>query len=822
MSDSLSDAKLIDKILAARIEDLNLSVRSYNSLKRAGIDSLSQVIDLGEDGVSRIRHLGQQQLDEIFDTVAAFLGISRVSLIGLTTEGEVCKLPEITEVDAIPEIKTPAEVEEPPKIKKTRILQDARPFIVEIEPDTSPNLVEVIVPFAKKSLEAMKYKREFEVLKRRFGLEGSKTYTLQEIGYYYDLSRERVRQIEERATSKIKNILLGVSRLSRYRVPQNLIDETNKFLSLLRSRDAILTEKEIIQIAEERYQFKITSQKLNNLHLLLDVFEFQPLPRKIAGTARELVPAWIIIDEVKTQTLFQATKAVSRIMHASASPISSFDLKIKLNSRRKKQISSSYIDLAIRLLPEVEIIDNGESYQVKIEYLPSLADQAYRVLYESGEPIHLRNIQRQINHRLAKAGFPADVQIRNIGNQLASDARFEAIGRSGIWSLAEWEGIHRKTIVELMKEFFHIKQISATPDEIFKYVSSKRKDISEKSIILYLTTNDAFIRVTKTGYELAAWGSQPYESKAQMSSAEIKKRFSPAVKTIFADTPDNSMPLSQLTHELSNRTGIPESTLYVKIRQSPMIQLKDDPASKGKKWKKKIAYYIGDKQTASALVTSARLTIRDTVQQEVRQYLQKQPSRKSAVTDLSVYIEKVTGCKKTTFYRYLSEMVEAGEIRKEYEGRKLHCYLESAEVYETPVALFFPQIENVQDNTLKENLVRATKNFNLDNIDMGLFQLGKIFENEVKAFLTEAREKGRYTISGKDLARLALMIDCVERNGIIKQKHHLTLLREHRNERAHGEIPDLVERKRLMQHAPFLGDLYIKYILFFSDQRKNL
>jgi hypothetical protein len=39
-------------------------------------------------------------------------------------------------------------------------------------------------------------------------------------------------------------------------------------------------------------------------------------------------------------------------------------------------------------------------------------------------------------------------------------------------------------------------------------------------------------------------------------------------------------------------------------------------------------------------------------------------------------------------------MVEAGEIRKEYEGRKLHCYLESAEVYETPVALFFPQIEN--------------------------------------------------------------------------------------------------------------------------------
>jgi len=63
------------------------------------------------------------------------------------------------------------------------------------------------------------------------------------------------------------------------------------------------------------------------------------------------------------------------------------------------------------------------------------------------------------------------------------------------------------------------------------------------------------------------------------------------------------------------------------------------------------------------------------------------------------------------------------------------------------------------------------------------------------------------------------MIDCVERNGIIAQKHHLTLLREHRNERAHGEIPDLEERKKLMQHAPFLGDLYIKYILFFMSKK---
>jgi hypothetical protein len=148
-------------------------------------------------------------------------------------------------------------------------------------------------------------------------------------------------------------------------------------------------------------------------------------------------------------------------------------------------------------------------------------------------------------------------------------------------------------------------------------------------------------------------------------------RFLPAVEAIFADTLDNSLPLNQLIHELSRQTGIPEPTLYMKIRQYPMIQLKDDPTSKRKQQKRKIAYYIGDKQNTTTSVMTTKLTIREIVQQEVIQYLQKQPNRKSAVTDLSIHIEKVAGCKKTTFYRYLSEMVEARDIRKEIEDGKL-------------------------------------------------------------------------------------------------------------------------------------------------------
>ncbi len=46
--------------------------------------------------------------------------------------------------------------------------------------------------------------REKQVVKMSFGLDGSEQYTLQEIGEYMDLTRERVRQIREKALRKLR------------------------------------------------------------------------------------------------------------------------------------------------------------------------------------------------------------------------------------------------------------------------------------------------------------------------------------------------------------------------------------------------------------------------------------------------------------------------------------------------------------------------------------------------------------------------------------------------------------------------------------------
>jgi len=47
------------------VETLNLSVRSFNCLKRAGISKISELLDLTEDEIMKMRNFGKKSLDEI-------------------------------------------------------------------------------------------------------------------------------------------------------------------------------------------------------------------------------------------------------------------------------------------------------------------------------------------------------------------------------------------------------------------------------------------------------------------------------------------------------------------------------------------------------------------------------------------------------------------------------------------------------------------------------------------------------------------------------------------------------------------------------------
>lgn len=54
-----------EKVLEMTIEELDLSVRSYNCLKRAGINSVEELTYKTEDDMMKVRNLGKKSLDEV-------------------------------------------------------------------------------------------------------------------------------------------------------------------------------------------------------------------------------------------------------------------------------------------------------------------------------------------------------------------------------------------------------------------------------------------------------------------------------------------------------------------------------------------------------------------------------------------------------------------------------------------------------------------------------------------------------------------------------------------------------------------------------------
>ncbi len=57
--------------LAMPIEDLDLTVRSYNCLKREGINTVSELIGLSEDQLMNIRNFGSKSVDEVRDKLTS-------------------------------------------------------------------------------------------------------------------------------------------------------------------------------------------------------------------------------------------------------------------------------------------------------------------------------------------------------------------------------------------------------------------------------------------------------------------------------------------------------------------------------------------------------------------------------------------------------------------------------------------------------------------------------------------------------------------------------------------------------------------------------
>ena len=64
-----------EKVLEMTIEELDLSVRAYNCLKRAGINTISELVQRNREDMMKVRNLGRKSLEEVEQKLEA-LGLS--------------------------------------------------------------------------------------------------------------------------------------------------------------------------------------------------------------------------------------------------------------------------------------------------------------------------------------------------------------------------------------------------------------------------------------------------------------------------------------------------------------------------------------------------------------------------------------------------------------------------------------------------------------------------------------------------------------------------------------------------------------------------
>ena len=87
LSDTLGDKSIVvekaadtqNKVLEMTIEELDLSVRSFNCLKRANINTVADLISKTEDEMMKVRNLGRKSLEEV---------INKLAMMGLTLADE--------------------------------------------------------------------------------------------------------------------------------------------------------------------------------------------------------------------------------------------------------------------------------------------------------------------------------------------------------------------------------------------------------------------------------------------------------------------------------------------------------------------------------------------------------------------------------------------------------------------------------------------------------------------------------------------------------------------------------------------------------------
>ena len=327
--------------------------------------------------------------------------------------------------------------------------------------------------------------KEAMVIRRRFALQGQPKQTLEKIGKHFKVTRERIRQIEGIALSKLRRT-----------VRTTKLNEVNELAkSILRINGGLMREDDLISQVLKRMP---NSTELDGAVLRLSYSIDSEM--NSSGHSGTFVPFWrleslamedvsLIVDHIvkilkKRKTCMKKEELISAVQ----------GLNLFKDRIPSKELISSSLTIDERLR---EIDDGWGLTEWRFVRPRSIRDKVEIILRKAGTPLHFM----EIANRIREARFDhKNVTVQAVHNELIRYPQFVLVGR-GLYALREW-GYEPGTVADVIEAILTEKG-PLSKKEIISEVA-KQRTVKVGTISLNLQKMPYFVRVGRAVYAFDA------------------------------------------------------------------------------------------------------------------------------------------------------------------------------------------------------------------------------------------------------------------------------------------------------------------------------
>lgn len=345
--------------------------------------------------------------------------------------------------------------------------------------------------------------REQAILKQRYQLTSDleRKSTLKQIGDIYNITRERVRQIEREAIRK----LIELKEAKEFAGELKTLEE--EAISYFEKNGGLIREDQLLD------EYVAENHKLDFLHNNAYLFVLENLFGSVDKVEDHdaFYSIWKLNDldlekvadllnkieqHLQTEKKVYQTEDLLALAENKLSPElrSAIDEYVSKHGLELKNALGSY--LAASAMIEKNILNEwGPAVWENIRP-KKLGDKIHLIFFKENQPLHFRDIADRINEaKFAEKNICA----ATVHNELIANDKYVLIGR-GIYALKDW-GYVSGTVADIISSILTKATKPMSKDDIYNEVL-KQRQVNKSTIYLTLINKDKFERVNDNLFAL--------------------------------------------------------------------------------------------------------------------------------------------------------------------------------------------------------------------------------------------------------------------------------------------------------------------------------